>query len=97
MASWRWLALAGAATSPIMVNTAISGTTDLASNLSFGDVRLGFWDDGAGTFSWCRRVGRANFSLREGRTKRSLPQAIGRLAGRHKARSGPGVAETGAS
>ena len=93
MASWRRLALAGAATSPIRVNAAISGTTDLASNLSFG----GFWDDEAGTLSWCRRMGRVNFRLRWGRTKRSLLQAIGQLAGRRKARSGPGVAETGAS
>ena len=60
MASERRVALAGAATSPIRVNTAISGTMDRASSLSFG----GFWDDEAGTLSWCRRVGRRNFRLR---------------------------------
>src|SRR5262249_47774634 len=101
MASWRRLALAGSATSPITMNTASSGTTDLASNLSLAgfldDSLEGFWDDEAGTLSWCRLVGRVNFRLRWGRTKRSLLQAIGRLASRRQARSGPGVAETGVS
>src|SRR5262245_924307 len=100
MASWRRLALAGAATSPTTMNTESSGTTNLASNLSLGglyDSLRGFWDDEAGTLSWCRLVGRVNFRLRWGRTKHSLLQAIGRLASRRQTRSGPDVAETGAS
>ena len=88
MASWRRLALAGAATSPITVNAAINGTAALASSLNLGDVDV---DD----FPWFQRLKRVNFLVRWGRTRRSLSQAIGRLTGQRKASSGPGAAETG--
>jgi hypothetical protein len=41
MASWRRLALAGAAIIPTTVNAATNGSAALASSLSFGDFGSG--------------------------------------------------------